>query len=253
MRLFTRLAGIGAVAAAIAYGMAHGSLDSSRLDTLTGALAGYFGHAAQEIRISGLEWQSPPAVLTAIGVSPGGPLVGFRPGQARRALEDLDWVESAQVRRLYPNQLEIGIVERQPFAIWQRGGEFHVIDKTGKTLSGIAAGDVPGLPLVTGEGAERAVSQLVNHLEAHPRLQSELKAAGRVGDRRWNLYFNHSVKVLLPENELGEALAVLSDLQDRHRILDRAVAVIDLRVPGTAVLSPPPVEAPINVAGVSQR
>ncbi|HUE45897.1 MAG TPA: cell division protein FtsQ/DivIB [Aestuariivirgaceae bacterium] len=260
-RLLGRVGGVGFVASAIAYSAVlggHVDLDAgNRLETLSGDLAGYFGYAAQEIRISGLEWQSPPAVLAAVGVTPGGPLFGFQPVAARRALEGLDWVESARVQRLFPNQLEISVVERQPFAIWQRGGMFHVIDETGVTLTGIDPAAVPGLPVVTGAGAETAVAQLVNHLEAHPELRSKVKAAGRVGLRRWNLYFDGAVKALLPEHGLEKALAVLSALDDRHGIFDRRVEAIDLRVAGSVVFSPPPVQdpelAPVNVAGVSQR
>jgi cell division protein FtsQ len=261
LRLLGSLGGVGFIAGAIAYGaVVGGHVDlaaGNRLEAMSGAVAGYFGYAAQEIRISGLEWQSPPAVLAAVGVTPGGPLVGFQPAEARRALEGLDWVESARVQRLFPNQLEISVVERQPFAVWQRGGLFHVIDEAGVTLTGIEPGDVPGLPVVTGAGAETAVAQLVNHMEAHPGLRSKLKAAGRVGARRWNLYFDGAVKALLPEHGLEKALAVLSDLDHRHGILDRRVDAIDLRVAGSVVLSPPPVQdselAPVNVAGVSQR
>jgi len=253
MRLLARASGVGFLGAAIAYGtMLGGHLDSAA----KGNLAGYFGYAAEDIRISGLQWQSPPAVLAAIGVEPGGPLIGFAPSKARRALEDLDWVASARVQRRYPNQLEVHLVERQPFAIWQRNGGFQVIDKAGTVLTGIAADAVSGLPLVTGKGAGNAVAQLVNHLEAVPGIGSKMTAAGRVGERRWNLYFTGPVKVLLPESGLKEALAVLSDLDVRHRMLDRNVAVIDLRVAGAAVLSPPlpaPVEGPVNVAGISQR
>lgn len=265
-RLTARVGGLGFLVAAVGYGAIQSGqftgdrLTGDRLDDLIGSVARKFGNAAEEIRISGLDWQSPPAVLQAIGVAPGGPLLGFEPAEARRALENLDWVESARVHRIFPNQLEIGIVERQPFAVWQRDGRFHVIDRTGIVLSGIAAADVPGLPLVTGEGAASAAEQLVNQMEAYPGLKSRLKAAARVGARRWNLYFAGSVKVLLPEDGLGEALAVLSDLDERHRILDRNVASIDLRLGGSAVLSPP-AEAPsligsnlpVSVAGVSQR
>jgi cell division protein FtsQ len=261
LRLLGRYGGVGLIAGAIAYGAVlggHVDLDAgSRLEAMSGAVAGYFGYAAQEIRISGLEWQSPPAVLAAVGVTPGGPLVGFRPAQARRALEDLDWVESARVQRLFPNQLEISVVERQPFAIWQRGGLVHVIDQAGVMLTGIDPGAVPGLPVVTGAGAASAVVQLVNHMEAHPRLRSKLKAAGRVGSRRWNLYFDGPVKALLPEHGLEKALAVLSALDEFYGILDKRVDAIDLRVAGSVVFSPPPAQdpgpAPVNVAGVSQR
>jgi cell division protein FtsQ len=260
LRLLGRVGGVGFIAGAIAYGAVlggHVDLAASSREALSGAIAGYFGYAAQEIRISGLEWQSPPAVLAAVGVTPGGPLIGFQPAEARRALEGLDWVESARVQRLFPNQLEIRLVERQPFAIWQREGWFHVIDEAGVTLTGIDPGDVPGLPVVTGAGAQTAVAQLVNHMEAHPGLRSKLKAAGRVGARRWNLYFDGPVKALLPEHGLEKALAVLGDLDQFHGILDRRVDAIDLRLAGSVVFSPPPVQdpalAPVNVAGVSQR
>ena len=86
---------------------------------------------------------------------------------------------------------------------------------------------------------------------------TRVKAAGRVGARRWNLYFDGSVKALLPEHGLGKALAVLSELNDRHRILDKRIAAVDLRVDGRVVFSPPlpadPEYAPVNVAGVSSR
>ena len=35
----------------------------------------------------------------------------------------LPLVESASVRKLYPNDLAIDIVEREAFAVWQRDGE----------------------------------------------------------------------------------------------------------------------------------
>jgi cell division protein FtsQ len=255
LRLLGRAGGVAFLAAAVGYAvMLGGHLEGvdARLAKLPGAVAGYFGYAAHDIRISGLKWHSPPAVLEAIAVTPGGPLVGFEPAKARRLLENLDWVKSARVHRLFPNQLEIHIVERQPFAIWQRDGRFHVIDHAGVALSSITAADVPGLPVVTGEGAQSAVAQLVNHMEAHPGLKSKVTAAGRVGARRWNLYLTGAVKVLLPEHGVEKALAVLSDLNNRHRILDKQLGVIDLRVPGRVTFSPPP-PGPVSVAGVSQR
>ena len=148
LRLLGRLGGVGVIAGAIAYGaVVGGHVDlaaGSRVEAMSGDLAGYFGYAAQEIRISGLEWQSPPAVLAAVGVTAGGPLVGFQPAEARRALEGLDWVESARVQRLFPNQLEISVVERQPFAVCQRGGMIHVIDQAGMTLTGVVSGSCAG-------------------------------------------------------------------------------------------------------------
>ena len=94
------------------------------------------------------------------------------------------------------------------------------------------------LLMVTGEGAQVAVSGLVNYLESNVALKSRLVAASRVGERRWNLHFPNGVKVLLPENGVEEALARLEKLEIEQGILERAVASIDLRLPDRMVFVP---------------
>lgn len=256
-RILGRVAGVTFLGLSIAHGVivgGHLEHPGSPLAGLPGQVAGHFGYAAQEIRIVGLEWQSPEAVMAAIGIKRGSPLVGFEAARARRLLENLDWVKSAHVQRLFPNQLEIRIAERQPFATWQREGRSYVIDETGVALTTVRPRDVAHLPLVTGEGAEKTARELVNKLEGHPELSSKLKAAARVGDRRWNLYFAGPVKVLMPEAGMEEALHLLSALDRQHNVLDRNVSVIDLRLQDSVLISPPPTpREPDRVLVVGRR
>ncbi len=197
---------------------------------LPGKLASIAGMAADDIRIDGLVHQDPETVLAAIGVTPGGSLIGFDASHAKRLLESLDWVASAKVQRLFPNQLEIAVAERQPFAIWQRDGQYYVIDKSGAAMSNISANQMTTLPLVTGEGAQTAAAELVNQLEAFPALMLQVKAAARVGDRRWNLYLDSGVKVMLPENGAADALADLAKLDESQKILSKGITAVDLRL-----------------------
>jgi len=211
---------------------------NSLLYNVQGRVAGQFGYAAQDIRISGLKRQKAAAVLRAINIKPNDSLIGFSATMAQAVLEQVDWVQKAQVRRLYPNQLEIDIIERVPFAVWQRDGEFYVIDKTGAAFTSVEVGDVKKLMVVTGEGAHKKVFDLVNHLEAHLELKSKIVAAGRIGDRRWNLYLKNGLKVLLPENDLANALIRLEQLQYDTGVFGKAVASIDLRLGEQIVVSP---------------
>jgi cell division protein FtsQ len=231
-RLVGRLGGLAFLAGAIALGLHQGGhldYEGSPWERLPGKAAGLVGFAADDVRISGLLHHEPEHVLAAIGVSPGGSLIGFDAGQARRLLENLDWVASARVTRLFPNQLEIALVERRPFAIWQRDGSHYVIDSSGIAMSSLNPRRMGKLLLVTGEGAKDAAQDLVNRLEAHPALRSRVRAAARVGQRRWTLYLDSGVTIVLPEKGVDEAMAKVEAIDGAQGILAKGVAAIDLR------------------------
>jgi len=204
--------------------------DGSPWPKLPGRIASLVDMAADDIKITGLVHQEPETVLAAIGVTPGGSLIGFDAATARRLLENLDWVESAKVQRLFPNQIDIAVVEREPFAVWQRGSAYYVIDRSGAAMSGIPAAKVATLPLVTGEGAQKAAQELINQLEATPELLLQVKAAARVGDRRWTLYLDNGITILLPEYDVPAALARVMDLDRTQHLLSKGIRSVDLRL-----------------------
>jgi cell division protein FtsQ len=223
----------------IMHGLARGGhidYDGSPFTRIGGQLSALVGFAAGDIRISGLKHHEPEAVLVALAVKPGGSLIGFNAGEARKTLEGLDWVVSANVQRLFPNQLEIELVERIPFAVWQRKGGYTVIDRSGAAMGGLVLGKLPNLPLVTGDGADMAAEELVNQLEATPDLSSRLYAAARVGKRRWNLYLDTGVVVLLPEADIGGALARLQQAESREGLLSKGIKTVDLRFDGRMII-----------------
>ncbi len=232
---------VSAIFATAMYGIiagGHITDPNSVLYNVQGKVAGQFGYAAQDIRIAGLKTHSPASVLKAIRILPNDSLIGFNANAARSVLEKVDWVKKAEVRRIYPNQLEIDIVERLPFAIWQRDGEFYVIDKFGAAFTSLDTSDVKGLIVVTGEGAHKSVFDLVNYIEAHSGLKSKIVAAGRIGDRRWNLYLKNGLKVMLPEKDVARGLARLKNLQAELDIFNKAVGLVDLRLSDRVVISP---------------
>ena len=150
-----------------------------------------------------------------------------------------------------PNRLEIDIAEREPFAVWQRDGNYYVIDREGAAIASFQASRFPHLMLVSGEGAQESVSQLVNQLEAWPELQSKIRAAARVGKRRWTLYFAGGRQALLPEKQVEQAIASLTDLDARFGVLTSGIEQVDLRLAGSVVMVPfegASVDADRNVA-----
>lgn len=222
----------------------HLDYDGSPWRKLPGQIASSLGFAADDIRITGLVHQEPQTLLSALGVQPGGSLVGFDAARARSLLENLDWVASARVMRKYPNRLDIVVTERQPFAIWQRDGAHYVIDQTGTAMSTLDPRRLSSLLLVTGEGAHRAAAELVGQLEAIPQVKKHVTAAARVGQRRWTLYLDNGATVALPEKEPAKALATLAALDRSQGLLSKGIKSVDLRLANEMIVELPEAVTP---------
>ena len=241
VRALSRAFGCLLLFSTIGYGLVQGEhleVPGSQSQSLMGRLAPVLGYSAQTIRIAGLKRQSPQKVLAALGIEPGSPLFGFDVDIARKLLENIDWIERANVRSVFPNKLEIDIVEREPFAIWQREGSYYVIDRTGIAMSLDTSSYAGMLPLVSGHGAQLAVYELVNQLESHSGLRAKITAAARIGGRRWTLYFANNAKVALPEDKVDEALSWIEWADAEYGLLSKGIVSVDLRLSHRAVITP---------------
>lgn len=202
---------------------------------MPGQIAGLFGLAASDIELAGLSNHEPREVLDQIGVRPGGPLIGFDAKKARQRLQELEWIDAATVVRRFPNQLQISIVEREPFVVWQHDGIHEVVDQKGKPIGGNLSHNRNILLHVVGVGANIAALELVNQMEAYPALMLEVRAAVRMGDRRWDLHMKNGVVVALPDMDVEEALKSAEATFFSPLVQQNTVAKIDYRVAGEVV------------------
>ncbi|MFP4126060.1 MAG: cell division protein FtsQ/DivIB [Alphaproteobacteria bacterium] len=77
-------------------------------------------------------------------------------------------------------------------------------------------------------------------LAEQPRLFDRLERLEQVAGHRWRLWLEPGVRVELPPGDVAPALARLARHQTEHALLDRAVAVVDLRVADRLVVTPAP-------------
>ncbi len=177
-------------------------------------------------------------ILKALNVAPHAPILDIDLIEGQKRIEALPWVKSAQIERHLPNVLKVRIVERIPVAIYQTNNRSMLIDDTGTEIVPAGPENI-GMPIVTGRGAAKHVAQLVQDLSSIPDMAKRVRAAVRVGDRRWNLRLDSvsgGIEVRLPEEKTDEAWKQLAELQNTHRILQREVAMIDLRLPDRLVV-----------------
>lgn len=237
---------VALVVAGFGFALQHAAAPGGTLSTMRerlGTATGVAGLRVRNIVVEGRANTPEPLLRAAIGASIGDAILGFSVEQARTRIEQLTWVEHATVERRLPDTLVIQLVERRPFAIWQHQGKFVLIDRAGLVVANQDLARFRALPLVVGLGAPPAAAVLLDALAARPGLGARVTAAVRVAERRWNLRMKNGTDVLLPEGAEAAALAKLDKLQEEQALLDRPLAVIDLRLPDKLVLRPMPPDA----------
>jgi cell division protein FtsQ len=230
------LAGFAAVMTGVV--LVHSAQPGGTVARLRDAVAGAANMRVQDIVIEGRS-NTPEALLNAaLGVKRGDSMLAFSLEGARQRIETLSWVDHAAVERRLPGTLVVSLTERRPFAIWQNQGKFVLIDRDGQTVANEDVTAFGDLPLVVGQGAPEATTALLEALAAQPSIKSRVVAAVRVGERRWNLSMKNGTSVMLPEGAEVQALAKLAELQATQSLLDRPLAVVDMRLADRLVVRP---------------
>ena len=198
------------------------------------------GLSVENVLVEGRRRSKRSAVLDALDVARGVPILGLDPHAAKARLEDLPWVYRASVVRRLPETVYVRLVEREPLALWQINGELAVIDRSGGIIPGAQAGRFAKLPLVVGEDAAGHAAELLAMLAKEPVLKAKVAAAVLVRGRRWNVRLDGGIDVRLPEQGAAAAWAQLARIQREHGVLDRDVVLIDLRMPDRLVVRTAP-------------
>jgi cell division protein FtsQ len=235
------IAALVVTAVALPLGLFHSRAGNQMLDTLrtrTLALSARAGFRLQEIYVEGRSRTPRDELLAALGVKRGDPILGIDLAAAQRRLEAISWVKTATVERWLPGELRLLISERAPIALWQNQGRYYLVDGEGQVV-GDEIEAYANLPLMVGEGAPDHASALIDLLSAEPDLESRVKAAQWVGDRRWTITFDRTeggVDVRLPEEDPLSAWHELARLDREQSLLERKIALIDMRLPDRLVL-----------------
>jgi cell division protein FtsQ len=195
------------------------------------ALANSAGFRITTVVINGRKQLSQDEVLAVGGVNGRSSLLFLDAATVRDKLKANPWIADATILKLYPGQLQIDIVERSAFALWQEDGRLSVIADDGAVLEPYVSRRFLNLPLVVGKGAATRAKDFLALLDRYPQVRSVTKAAIFVGERRWNLRLKDGLDIRLPENEIGNALAALSKLDKEERLFSRDIVAVDMRLP----------------------
>jgi cell division protein FtsQ len=196
------------------------------------------GFGIDAIKISGQTLSDDRHIIALMMMSGGSSTLNFDAQKARNLLRWMRAVDTATVRKVYPGEIIVDIVEKTPAVRWRVGPTTWLVDNDGKKIGVDGGGAYSDLPLVVGEGAADDSITMTKMMDRHPLLQKDLAVLSRIGDRRWDLIYYSGLRVQLPEQGVAQALDNLQMYQTDYALLDRDVTLIDMRVPGMMVLKP---------------
>ena len=148
----------------------------------------------------------------------------------RARIEELDAVAQAELRVRSGGVLQVAITERMPVVLWRVGDRLEMLDEGGFRVAGLAARtDRPDLPLIAGEGADRATAEALELFAVAAPILPRVRGLVRMGERRWNLILDRNQRILLPEADAVAALERLMALDKAEDLLARDVLSVDLR------------------------
>ncbi|MEA4971206.1 MAG: FtsQ-type POTRA domain-containing protein [Candidatus Pelethousia sp.] len=216
----------------------------------------YYWLLIERIEVKGNETLERADVLTAAGINVGEHILLVNTGEAQRKLLENPRIKSARISRVYPDQLVIALVERQPLAAIAGGGSYAIIDGEGYVLS--ISPDTQGLPEVYGMGS--AGFQLGERLGDSEDFNSNILLSMIAALEKAGVLPNmaglditqplsvslttldgYAIHVGQTEN-LDEKLQNLSLVLAKVKALGYTGGVIDLAVQGDPVYTPPTIE-----------
>ncbi|WGS22366.1 MULTISPECIES: cell division protein FtsQ/DivIB [unclassified Bradyrhizobium] len=206
------------------------------MDDTRNALANAAGFRITTVGINGRKQLTQDEVLAIGGINGRSSLLFLDAETVRDRLKANPWIADATILKLYPGRLQIDIVERSAFALWQENGRLAVIASDGAVLEPYVTRRFLKLPLVVGKGAETHAHDFLALLDRYPQVRSVTKAAIYVGERRWNLRLKDGLDIRLPENDVGNALAALSKLDKDEKLFSRDIVAVDMRLPDRLVV-----------------
>jgi cell division protein FtsQ len=211
---------------------------AERARDATVAGLGDLGLRVATVTLEGRTHAPRPEVAAAVGLKVGDPIFSFSPETVRQRLVALPWIKDAEVERRLPDSVQIRIRERTPFALWQRQGILSLIDEDGAVITRRGLERFQNLVVIVGEDAPKHAPSLFQALTREPELFGRVRAAVRVGERRWDVRLDNHVDVRLPEGDATAAWLRLAEIERRYGVLAAGVSAVDLRTADWLVLRP---------------
>ena len=102
------------------------------------------GFGVTQLAVTGYSNTSDSEIFKALGSIKGQSIFFVDLDAARQRVEKLAWVDRAVMTRVLPGDVQVHIIEREPFAVWRRRNLFFLIDAQGAGIGACATARLCG-------------------------------------------------------------------------------------------------------------
>lgn len=133
--------------------------------------------SSDDIAVQGLDKVTRQQVMDVLGADIGRNVFFIPLEQRRKQLEEIPWIESADVMRLLPNRIAVAIHERTPLAFAQIENRVELVDAHGVIME-MPRNTHYSFPVITGLSDSDPLSVRSARMKMYSRLTAELDAGG---------------------------------------------------------------------------
>jgi len=184
-----------------------------------------------------------------LSLGPPGTFMSQNVDIIQQQLERLPWIKQVSVRKQWPDELKIHLVEYVPVARWN---DQHVVDAAGVsfTLPFHPGAPSQDMPLLYGpEGSEKEVMDAFYHRagELH-KVHLNLKAIAMTARHSWQLVTSDGMRIELGRGEddkrLQRFITLYPELVKQAQADNKTISYVDLRYDSGAAVGwgPAPVD-----------
>ena len=189
---------------------------------LLGAVSGVFGFSSwhllqadtlpiERVQVKGsFQYLVKKDLYAAIGELANSGFFSVDVRAVKQAAESLAWVDKASVRRVWPNILQVEIVEQVPLAIWKDG---RVVNRRGEVIDVEDGSRLSTLPVFN--GPDGSSETLAKRFQLISKQLAELKlgvATLSISERRaWRVSLSNGLDLLLGRSANETQVARFAD------------------------------------------
>ena len=211
--------------------------------------------SVRDVKLTGAQHTTAEEVAAAANLGPDDNLLLLSSGDVVAAARELPWVADAEVERRLPGTVKVKVVERRPALVVSLGTSAHwTIDARGNVL---ATGQAePGLPVIGGVevgdirpgvklDAPVIAEVLATWRSLPKKLAGDVQAIFATSLERISFTLTDGTQVRYGAAERLDAKnEVLRALRKQLAEEGRITSYIDVRVPTSPAIGPPPPEVP---------